>query len=100
MVCPGLAYFCVHMRDFIHNDVSVASLKGKLVDAERLLLAVWEPECRPSLRWLRGQTKANTIPYIKLGHLVFFDVDLVRAALAARNLRKHRSQGKRCETRA
>ena len=61
-------------------------IKGKLVDAERLLEQLFEPECKPSLRWLRTQTKARTIPFIRIGHLVFFDVEMVRAALAGRNL--------------
>jgi hypothetical protein len=61
-------------------------LTGKLVKAQQLLDEVFTPECRPSLRWLRSQTKAKTIPHVRIGHLVFFDVDLVRAALASRNL--------------
>jgi hypothetical protein len=51
-----------------------------------LLEQVFAPECRPSLRWLRSQTKAKAIPYFRLGHLIFFDVDMVRSALAGKNL--------------
>ena len=65
------------------NDISV---KGKLVGAEQLLDQLFEEEARPSIRWLREQTKARAIPFIRIGHLVFFDVDMVRAALAAKNL--------------
>ena len=65
------------------NDISV---KGKLVGAEQLLDQLFDEEARPSLRWLREQTKAKAIPFIRIGHLVFFDVDMVRAALSAKNL--------------
>ena len=61
-------------------------LSGKLVNAEGLLKELFSDDCRPSLRWLRTQTKARAIPYLKIGHLVFFDVDLVRAYLAETRL--------------
>jgi hypothetical protein len=35
---------------------------------------------------LRQQTKAKAIPFVRIGHLIFFDVDMVRAALSAKNL--------------
>ena len=66
------------------------AVKGKLVSAETLLDQLFDPQCRPSLRWLRSQTKSKTIPHIRIGHLVFFDVDMVRAALATKNLIRHR----------
>ncbi len=53
----------------------------RLVDAVGLLAALFEPESRPSLRWLREQQKRRTVPFVKVGHLVFFNVDQVRAAL-------------------
>ena len=65
-------------------------LKGKLVSAGQLLDALFDPDCKPSLRWLRTQTKSKAIPHIRIGHLVFFDVDMVRTALAAKNLVRHR----------
>lgn len=65
------------------NDISV---KGKLVGAEQLLDQLFDEDARPSIRWLREQTKARAIPFIRIGHLVFFDVDMVRAALAAKNM--------------
>ena len=61
------------------------TLKGKLVNAEQLLEQLFAPECKPSLRWLRSQTKAKSIPHVRIGHLVFFDVEMVRVALAGRN---------------
>lgn len=53
----------------------------QLVNAATLLVVLWEEGARPSLRWLREQQKRRTIPYVKLGHLVWFDVETVRAAL-------------------
>jgi hypothetical protein len=61
------------------------TLTGKLVNAEQLLEELFAPECKPSLRWLRSQTKAKTIPHVRIGHLVFFDVEMVRSALAGKN---------------
>ena len=58
------------------------TLTGKLVNAEQLLDALFDPEARPSLRWLRTQTKAKTIPYVRLGHLIFFDVEMVQIGRA------------------
>ena len=70
------------------NEITV---KGKLVSAEQLLEAVFAPECKPSLRWLRTQTKAKAIPHIRIGHLVFFDVEMVRTALTNKRLIRGRT---------
>ena len=66
--------------------MSELKLSGKLVKAEQLLDALFDPVARPSLRWLRTQTKSRAIPYLRVGHLIFFDVELVRTALANKNL--------------
>lgn len=66
-------------------------IKGKLVSAEQLLEQLFAPECKPSLRWLRTQTKAKSIPHVRIGHLVFFDLDMVRTALAGRRLVRGRT---------
>ncbi|MDP0499040.1 MAG: hypothetical protein Q7P63_02975 [Verrucomicrobiota bacterium JB022] len=65
------------MKTFAETTVD----SPKLVDAEGLLEALFDPACRPSIRWLRQMQAQRTIPYIKIGHLVRFDVDQVRAAL-------------------
>ncbi|MGJ8638405.1 MAG: hypothetical protein ACSHYA_03340 [Opitutaceae bacterium] len=54
----------------------------KLVDAKGLLTTLFEEDCRPSLRWLRQMQAQRKIPYIKIGHLVRFDVGQVRRALS------------------
>ncbi len=61
-------------------------LSGKLVNAEQLLEALFTPESRPSIRWLWTQTRERTVPFVRIGRLIFFDVELVRAALANKNL--------------
>ena len=55
-----------------------------LVSAPTLLKELWPNEAeRPSLRWLRSRTKDGTFPFIRLGHLVWFDLDEVREAITA-----------------
>ena len=70
------------------SDITV---NGKLVSAEQLLDQLFAPECKPSLRWLRTQTKAKAIPHMRIGHLVFFDLEMVRSALASKNLVRGRT---------
>ena len=53
----------------------------KLVDAHGLLEALFDASSRPSLRYIRKMQAQRRIPYIKLGHLVRFDVEEVREAL-------------------
>lgn len=77
-------------------DETVVS--GKLVNAEQLLAELFEPDCKPSIRWLRQQTKDKSIPYIRIGHLVFFDTDMVRTALAGKNLVRQRITARRLKT--
>ncbi len=54
----------------------------KLVDAQGLLIALFDEDSRPSLRWVRQMQAQRRIPYLKIGHLVFFDIDEVRDSLA------------------
>ena len=53
----------------------------RLVDGPNLLEVLFDSDSRPSLRWLRKMQREKRIPYIKIGHLVRFDVDEVRQAL-------------------
>lgn len=54
---------------------------SKLVDARGLLEALFDEPSRPSLRWVREMQAQRRIPFLKLGHLVRFDVEQVRRAL-------------------
>jgi hypothetical protein len=62
------------------NDTSTINEGQRgLVDAPRLLEALFPPASRPSLRWLR--TNQRKFPHVRIGRLVFFDVDQVKAHL-------------------
>ena len=65
-------------------------LTGKLVGAQELLNELFSDGCRPSLRWLWTQTKARSIPHVRIGHPVFFDVEMVRAHVAGTRLLRGR----------
>ncbi len=71
--------------------MSEIKINGKLVAAPELLNALFSDACRPSLRWLRTQTASRAIPHVRIGHLVFFDVEMVRAALAGKRLVRGRT---------
>lgn len=57
----------------------------KLVDAKGLLEELFPENARPTVRWLRTQQKRRSLPYVRLGRLVFFDVEAVRQAIAERH---------------
>lgn len=42
------------------------------VSASRLLEIVWEPISRPSLQWLRKETKRKMMPHVRRGRLIFY----------------------------
>lgn len=84
---PGKRAGWVDYGALVMNDTMI---KGKLVSAEQLLEQLFAPECKPSLRWLRTQTKAMSIPHVRIGHLVFFDMELVRTALAGKAVARKR----------
>ena len=65
------------------TEKQIASV-GRLVDAKGLLETLFDESCRPSLRWLRTQQKRRAIPSCRIGRLVFFNPDDVRAALTGK----------------
>jgi hypothetical protein len=44
----------------------------KLVSVERLRDIVWEERSRPSIQWIRKETKRRMIPHICRGRLIFY----------------------------
>lgn len=64
----------------------------KLVSADRLLDLLFDEQSRPSLRWIRYQQKARAIPFVKVGRLVFFDLEQVRLALQRRTIKGRAAQ--------
>ena len=60
----------------------------QLINAGGLLKTLFpNEESRPSLRWLRAKQKDRTIPFVKLGRLVFFDPHEVNKALEHRTVK-------------
>ena len=67
--------------------------QGGLVDAQRLLEQLFpNPECRPSVRWLRTQVAERTVPFCRIGRLVFFSPPLVRSHFDAAAMKKVRAK--------
>ena len=67
----------------------------KLVDANGLLETLFDERCRPSVRWVRDQQRAGAFPFTRVGRLIFFDPDEVRATLAAKHTLRPRRQRSR-----
>lgn len=44
----------------------------KWVSAPRLLEIVWDASSRPSLQWLRKETKRRMMPHLRRGRLIFY----------------------------
>ena len=65
---------------------SVLTTPQRLVDASQLLEILFDEKSRPSVRWLREQTRsrARSIPYLKIGRRIFFDPVNVKAHLEAK----------------
>lgn len=66
------------------NEATFISERGaaRLVTAQKLLELIWPDEdCRPCLRSVRSWTASRVLPHIRIGHLVYFDPEAVRAAL-------------------
>ena len=80
----------------IEAKTETTGAESKLVDAPKLLEAVFAPECRPTVRWLRTQVANRTLPFCRVGRLVYFDPVQVRehlaqrAALACRSTKRDR----------
>jgi hypothetical protein len=60
--------------------------KIQLWDAAALRENLWPENCRPSMRWIREQTRRRAIPSIKWGRLVWYNPDQVRAAIEKRTV--------------
>ena len=68
------------------EETNVNEVQGGLVDAPHMLEQVWpEPACRPSLRWLRANQRL--FPHVRLGRLIFFNVEMVKRHLDAKAMK-------------
>lgn len=63
---------------------------NRLVDAEGLLRLLWEPEARPSVAWVRWQTKHKRIPTVRSGGRTWFCPRDVRNALSRQVVKRGR----------
>ena len=70
---------------FLKKDDDKPEWPGGLVDAHGLLEQLFRPRSRPSLAWVRRQTRARAIPSVRIGRLVFYDLAAVREKLARKN---------------
>lgn len=66
-------------------NATMPTVGGGLVNGDTLLKELFHQESRPSGRWLAMRTKDRSIPYKKIGRLVFFNVSEVRAVLERKN---------------
>jgi hypothetical protein len=42
------------------------------VSGERLLAILWDERSRPSLQWIRKETKRKMLPHVRRGRLIFY----------------------------
>ena len=62
-----------------------------MVDGPRLLENVFpNPLCRPSVRWLRANQ--HSFPHVRIGRLIWFNPQQVKAHLDARAMSKVKGQ--------
>ena len=62
-----------------------------MVDGPRLLETLFPNQvCRPSLRWLR--TNQDSLPHVRIGRLIWFNPQQVKAHLEARAMCKVKGQ--------
>jgi hypothetical protein len=79
------------MKNMNEQNAIEMKLPPRYQRAEQILETLFEESARPSLRWLRSQQKARKIPSIKIGRLIFFNPEAVRAALDAQAARRFNS---------
>lgn len=61
------------------NELHSGTNERRLVNAVELLELLFSDKSRPTLRWLRNQQKLRRIRFRKVGKLVLFDPEEVRA---------------------
>ena len=76
----------------VKHEATLETDRGtvRLVTAPKLLEVIWpDADCRPCLRSIRSWTTSRVLPAIRIGGLVYYDVEQVRAALAKRTVKSH-----------
>ena len=64
--------------------------QSKLLTAEQIVEALFDPGARPSAKWLRRQARAKHFPCVSFGHLLFFDLETSRAFVRESLSKSHR----------
>ncbi len=59
----------------------------RLVSGPRLLEILWDEASRPSIRWLRDQQRRRSIPFMRVGRLIWFCPRQVKDHMAQWQLR-------------
>lgn len=59
------------LDDTMTNDTRPENFEP-FISGKQLMGELFVDGSRPTIRWLRRQTKLRTIPHIKVGRLVFF----------------------------
>jgi hypothetical protein len=72
------------MSELTSQTETQNALATRYVDANKLLEILFDEASRPSLRWLRDQQKARSLPFAKIGRRVFFDPVIVKAHFDAK----------------
>ena len=75
------------MRTKVKHEVILETEHGRarLVTAGKLLEVIWpDAECRPCIRSIRSWSASRILPSVRVGRLVFYDVEQVKAALLKR----------------
>ena len=70
-----------------HKVADSPILDSRYLSGKQLLEALFNPECRPTERWLRTQQKVGAVPSVRIGRLVFYDPIAVKASWAAKRTR-------------
>ncbi len=59
--------------------------ENTLVDTAGLITGLWpDPEVAPSARTIARMRDEHVIPYIRLGNLIYYDLEAVRRAISER----------------
>jgi hypothetical protein len=66
-------------------------IEKQAVTGKRLLEIIFQPGCRPTLRWLQKQQQLRRIPFVKIGRRVWFFPDQVREAMIRQSTVTRRS---------
>jgi hypothetical protein len=83
---------CAHIETPLETNAPAVLPVSELdqwVSAERLLEILWDEQSRPSLQWIRKETKRRMLPFIRRGRLIFYRPRSVMEWFNQRECRPH-----------